>query len=220
MTTAPPASATAAGAATATLTRVLLNRNHPAVRRDLADATELHKTVMRLVPDNLGPHPRQHTGLLFRLETDTPSPSLLVQTRLPPHPNRLPTGYGITQTRNLAPMLRALTPGLDVRYRITANASKRDQHSRKAIPLQGEDALAWWYRRATQAGLHVHHADTDRRHFLRYRRQPGQPYHALTRFEGTATVTDPETLAHAVLTGIGKGKAYGAGLLSLLPAHT
>lgn len=44
--------------------------------------------------------------------------------------------------------------------------------------------------------------------------------HSLIRYDGTATVTDPEALAAALLTGIGRGKSYGAGLLSLAPANS
>jgi CRISPR system Cascade subunit CasE len=41
--------------------------------------------------------------------------------------------------------------------------------------------------------------------------------HALTRYDGIAVVTDPDALRRAVLGGVGRGKSYGAGLLSLAP---
>ncbi|MFS8202560.1 type I-E CRISPR-associated protein Cas6/Cse3/CasE [Streptomyces sp. CWNU-52B] len=50
---------------------------------------------------------------------------------------------------------------------------------------------------------------------------PDKPHvfrHQLTRFDGQATITDPDQLRHALLHGIGRAKAYGAGLLSLAPA--
>lgn len=42
--------------------------------------------------------------------------------------------------------------------------------------------------------------------------------HARTRFDGTATITDPARLRHTILNGIGRAKAYGCGLLSITPA--
>ncbi|WP_443065169.1 type I-E CRISPR-associated protein Cas6/Cse3/CasE [Streptomyces sp. NBC_00536] len=42
--------------------------------------------------------------------------------------------------------------------------------------------------------------------------------HSLVRYDGTATGTDPQALMAAVLSGIGRGKPYGAGLLTLVPA--
>jgi CRISPR system Cascade subunit CasE len=44
--------------------------------------------------------------------------------------------------------------------------------------------------------------------------------HSLLRYDGTATVIDPDALHDAVIHGIGRGKPYGAGLLSLAPART
>jgi CRISPR system Cascade subunit CasE len=218
---------TATLTAAVTWTRIRLNPNSPAVRRDLADAVDLHKTLMRLLPDDLGPHARQQAGLLFRLDHD-PEPTLLIQTAQPPDLTRLPDTYGTAETRDLTPMLNALTAGQLVRYRITANATTRipdPEHHHvgalkrgKVTPLHGEQALAWWHRRATHAGLALHTADATPCTFPR--RQPGQPgpRHALTRFDGTAAITDPGSLTRALTTGIGKGKPYGAGLLTLAPA--
>lgn len=214
---------------TATLTRICLNHRSTTVRRDLADATQLHKTVMRLAPDHLGDSPRQKAGLLFRLEpaTDHTPPTLLIQSHQMPDLTRLPDTYGIAETLDLAPMFHALTPGRRVRYRITANASAsrlapQDRHpgSKKrgtVTPLHGEQALTWWQRRATAAGLTVTTTDATPVRFPRRSKEPG-PLHALTRFDGTATVSNPEQLRHALLHGIGRGKPYGAGLLSLAPA--
>ncbi|MFC8851502.1 type I-E CRISPR-associated protein Cas6/Cse3/CasE [Streptomyces sp. NPDC057144] len=231
---------TAALAATATLTRIRLNRRSPAARRDLADAVSLHKSVMLLAPDDLGENPRQQAGLLFRLEdaTDDTPPTLLVQSHQPPDLTRLPHHYGTVETRPLHPMFQALTPGRAVRYRITANASAArrvlddhhpvdNKHGRKIVALYGDDALAWWQRRAHQAGLTLASTDITPARFPRACRRadkPGEqahspgPMHALTRFDGLATITDPDQLSHALLTGIGRGKPYGAGLLTLAPA--
>ncbi|WP_407109613.1 type I-E CRISPR-associated protein Cas6/Cse3/CasE [Streptomyces sp. DSM 116494] len=50
------------------LTRIVLDPQHAAARADLADVDSLHKTLMRLVPDHIGPTPRATAGLLFRTE--------------------------------------------------------------------------------------------------------------------------------------------------------
>ncbi|MGW0602598.1 type I-E CRISPR-associated protein Cas6/Cse3/CasE [Streptomyces sp. NPDC002640] len=41
-----------------------------------------------------------------------------------------------------------------------------------------------------------------------------------TRLEGLALIADPIALQGAVLSGIGRGRAYGLGLLCLRPADT
>ncbi|MEU7340227.1 type I-E CRISPR-associated protein Cas6/Cse3/CasE [Streptomyces sp. NPDC007074] len=224
--------------AAVTLTRIRLNRRSPHVRRDLNRPDSLHKTVMLLAPDHLGEHPRQKAGLLFRLEEATRNtpPTLLVQTHTPPDLTRLPAAYGTTETRDLTPLLQALTAGRHVRYRITANASVRrrvpdgdpffDTKPRHHdIPLYGDDALGWWQRKSTEAGLTLNSTGTTPASFHRpvtkksHSDQAPEAFrHVLTRFDGHATITDPAQLHHALLTGIGRGKPYGAGLLSLAPA--
>ncbi|MGW7719193.1 type I-E CRISPR-associated protein Cas5/CasD [Streptomyces chartreusis] len=238
--TPPMSTPPAADLETATLIRIRLNLSNFDIRRNMHRPGSLHKTVMLLAPEGLGDNPRQKAGLLFRLEhaTHTLPPTLLAQTRLPPDLARMPATYGQPETRDLTPLLAALTAGRRVRYRITANPStrytiKKDadpffpiaKPRHKDVPLDGDDALAWWQRKATRAGLDLHSAALtpmarSQHPITRERtdRPPDVFRYALTRFDGEATITDPDHLRHAVLTGIGRGKAYGAGLLSLAPA--
>ncbi|EST31532.1 type I-E CRISPR-associated protein Cas6/Cse3/CasE [Streptomyces niveus] len=212
---------------TALLTRIQLNPRHPSVIKDLADAVGLHRTIMRLAPHDLGDRAREQAGVLFRLDENDDGATLLVQTRTPPQLGELPNGYGRADSRDLAPMFKALAVGVRVRYRIAANASKRlrptteqEEQGRtrgNVVPVHGQDAVAWWSRRSAEAGLDVHTALATSLRAARVRKGVG-PRHALTRFDGIATVVDPGALAVAVVTGIGKGKPYGAGLLSLAPA--
>ncbi|MFJ2769185.1 type I-E CRISPR-associated protein Cas6/Cse3/CasE [Streptomyces sp. NPDC087300] len=211
---------------TADLARIHLNPHSREVQRDLRDATQMHKTLMRLVPDDLGATPRQDTGLLFRLDESPDASTLLVQATAPLDPSRLPTGYGHTEIKDLAPLFAALREGLAVRYRITVNPVKRERlpleqkHQRgKIVPLAGPEADQWWTRRATEAGLHLNAMLPTPQRPVQPRGTDAPPMrHSLIRYDGTATVTDPKALAIALLTGIGRGKSYGAGLLSLAPA--
>ncbi|RFU85195.1 type I-E CRISPR-associated protein Cas6/Cse3/CasE [Streptomyces triticagri] len=210
----------------AVLARIRLNPFSRDVQRDLRDATQMHKTLMRLVPDNLGDTPRRDTGLLFRLDETDGAGTLLVQATTALDPARLPDGYGHTQVKDLTGMFTALRRGLPVRYRITVNPAKRarlplEQKNKRGrvVPLSGADADAWWIRKATAAGLHL-------TGLLPTPQRPVRPRgagatamrHSLIRYDGTATITDPDTLAQTLVTGIGRGKSYGAGLLSLAPA--
>lgn len=229
------------------MTRMLLNPRSRQVQRDLRNVADLHRTVMRLVPDGLGAAPRALAGALFRLETDgAGEPVLLVQTRVRPSTDRLPTGYARTESRPMDALLSALRPGLPVRYRLAANAVRRcGPHStagnwKQAIPLRGPEADQWWTDRAAAAGLAL-------RTLVSRSADPATTWHtpipaptppveagptpaakdrgdrridrAVTLFEGDALVTDPDTLRTALLNGIGRSKSYGCGLLSLAPAH-
>ncbi|ANH93157.1 type I-E CRISPR-associated protein Cas6/Cse3/CasE [Streptomyces sp. SAT1] len=225
------------------LTRLVLNPAHRQVHRDLGNTALLHRRVMSLLPDGLGDSPRATAGVLFRLDTaHVGPPVLLVQTRVAVDTVRLPNGYAETQTRDMTPMLTALRSGLPVRYRFLGNAVRRCGRTstagswKQAIPLSGEDAARWWADRASASGLALrsllpstsdpmtaYHAPASRRGGRGAGTSPRQdkdirvPY-AATLYEGVAVVRDPVKLRVALLAGIGRGKSYGCGLLSLAPA--
>jgi CRISPR system Cascade subunit CasE len=203
------------------LARAELDLRNPIVRGDLGNAEALHRRMMMLVPDDLGENARRQTGVLFRIDEEQGSVSALIQARVPLDPGRLPEGYARVQVRDLTPMFAALAKGMGVKYRITANASKRlrpeDEGAKRGrvVALRGTAAEDWWRRRADEAGLTPlsvisSQAGTARSKTIR---------HDLTRFDGIAVIADPELTAAAVLDGIGRGKSYGAGLLSLAPVR-
>jgi CRISPR system Cascade subunit CasE len=186
-----------------------LNPRNRAVRVDLADVDCLHKRMMTLVPQGLGDQARRRAGLLFRVEERDRRILVLVQARLPVDVARLPEGYAHAEVRDLVPVFNALAKGQGVRYRIAANASKRE-----ALPIGA--AEQWWRRRAEQAGLHLLSVISSPAGAVR---GGAAIRHDLTRFDGVALVEDPEAVTAAVLDGIGRGKSYGGGLLSLAPAR-
>ena len=99
----------------AAIARIRLNPHSRAVQRDLRDATQMHRTLMRMVPHGLGDGPRQAAGLLYRLdESDTTSTLLVQATTL--DPTRLPGEYGHTDLKDLTPLFNALKKGLAVRF--------------------------------------------------------------------------------------------------------
>ncbi|MFE0590865.1 type I-E CRISPR-associated protein Cas6/Cse3/CasE [Micromonospora echinospora] len=203
---------------TAWLTRIALDLRHPAARRDLRDIAAVHRRVMSLVPDGLGDQPRQQAGVLFRLDHTSVGPVLLVQTTLPPEPARLPDGYGTVATRDLRPLVDALTNGMAVHYRIAANASKRawkGDSAGKVVALSGPQAEQWWQRKAEATGLVLRHLHAQPQPAARGRAVPIR--HAITLFEGQAVIADADQVRAAVLSGIGRGRSFGCGLLSLAP---
>ncbi|MET7903875.1 type I-E CRISPR-associated protein Cas6/Cse3/CasE [Streptomyces anthocyanicus] len=200
---------------TAVIARIRLNPYSRTVQRDLRDATQMHRTVMRLAPDNLGDSPRRTAGLLYRVDETTTTSTLLIQGNTL-DPSRLPADYGHADLKDLTPMFTALRKGLPVSYRVEHKGQRG-----RIIPLSGPDADQWWMQRAADAGLQLHvltHTNLDA---ARPRgADAASMRHSLIRYDGTATITDPDALTQALLAGIGRGKAYGAGLLSLAPART
>jgi CRISPR system Cascade subunit CasE len=208
------------------LTRITLNTRSRAARTDLGDIVAMHRRLMSLLPDNLGTQARAQTGLLFRIDFPrTGTATVLAQSAVEPDLNRLPDDYGTAEQRPLGPLLDAITEGTTVRYRLAANASKRlwkgdERHrSGQIVALGGLDAEQWWRTRAErQHGLQITDLRSETLGTAHGSRGKATVVHGITRFDGAAIVRDPQAVRQAILTGIGRGKAYGCGLLSLAPA--
>ncbi len=203
---------------TAWLTQITPNFRHDLARRDLRDVARMHQRVMSLVPDGLGDEPRRQAGVLHRVEEAPTGVRILVQTGIRPDLSKLPADYGQAQVRDLDPLLHWLREGATIRYRLAANTCLRKAHSKSVVPLRGAEADKWWAERAAGCGLDIQ---------LLMSRSPGDVVggddpksrirHAVTQFDGVAIITDPGALTTAIVTGIGRGKSHGCGLLSIAP---
>ncbi|GGY13224.1 type I-E CRISPR-associated protein Cas6/Cse3/CasE [Streptomyces xanthochromogenes] len=223
--------------ATTHLTRIKIDPWSPDAGRDLTNAQLLHSRVLSLVPDQLGNDTRQAAGILFRLERGHHAHTLLIQSNAPLDLDTLPVGYATaTDERTLTPLLTWCQTEGHLRYRIDASPTRslatperRDDGRRKRgrlVPLHGDDAVDWWIRKASTAGLTLNsttlHA-TSQPDIVGWKSEPETPHQRsrfgkeLTRFEGTATIHDPDALRTAITLGIGRSKTYGAGLLSIAP---
>ncbi|MDX6740250.1 type I-E CRISPR-associated protein Cas6/Cse3/CasE [Actinocorallia sp. A-T 12471] len=193
--------------------------------RDLRDAVRLHHRIMSLFPSDLGEQARHDAGVLFRIEETQAGVAVLVQSAVEASRAALPDGYGTVRSKTLTPLLDALAPGRRVRYRITANATRKlglnttAGRPKEVVPLHGAEAEEWWQRQAESSGLSLHTLEsTPLDQATGTRRDKNRVVHARTRFDGLATVTDPAALSSRLRVGIGRGKAYGCGLLTLAPA--
>ncbi|ARF58333.1 type I-E CRISPR-associated protein Cas6/Cse3/CasE [Streptomyces gilvosporeus] len=217
------------------LTRIAPDPRSGDARRDLGgsrSAAGLHRRLMSLYPDDAGPDPRARFGILFRVDDTPTGPHVLLQSTHEPDLSCLPDGYGHAVTRPLDPLLDALRPGLTIRYRCMASAVRKPGATTRAlydlpavVPLKGPAADEWWLRQADAAGLKAltaHSQPMDAAQAIRTLRGSAKEQrirHNRTRFDGTATITDPDQLRTKITEGIGRGKAYGCGLLSIAPSR-
>lgn len=97
--------------------------------------------------------------------------------------------------------------------RAQQNRGVRGRHS----PLPMDEWEAWFRRKlspAVDVGP-VHVQDLGPRTGRRY---GDRVVHRWVGFAATGTVTDPVALDHLAVAGVGRGKAYGCGLLLAVPA--
>jgi len=222
------------------LSRLLLDPRSRTVHRGLADCQELHRTIMAAFPQITKPddNARERFGILHRLEVDHRSNrlTLYVQSREAPDWSNLPRGYlqAEAAVKPVDPAYRSLQTGAVLSFRLKANPSKRlnsarigpDGRSRLGARVElrrEEEQIDWLRRKGEQGGFDLLGVRVLAQAKEQGRRQrQGGPGSTLTLagvvFEGHLRITDTEKFYHHSLArGIGPGKAYGLGLLSLAP---
>lgn len=220
------------------LTRMRLNPYSNAVQRDLRDIHAMHQTIMRAFPSIMDPEQeaRAYWGVLHRLELDRRSGKILlyVQSRVEPDWSFLPADYLIADgmpnpaVKAVAEVYARIRQGRTLRFRLRANPTRKidtksgpngERRNGRRVPLTGLDRqVEWLTRKGEQHGfelLQVTVAATGAAELV-HSHATGRTFQGVL-FEGRLLVRDAERFRAALAIGIGPGKAYGFGLLSIAP---
>lgn len=193
------------------LSKISMDLSRREVALDLADRDRLHQVVLKLFPDFPGggaPNARERLGVLFRVE----APVILLQSKIAPVDTRIPAGYKITATKDISSVYSSLSAGKDYRFRLEANPAYRDSESRRRRPLETEEDLdEWIHRKGSQAGFDLMDYGLETLPPILARR--GQ--FKSIRFDGVLKVKELQLFLKSLADGIGPGKVYGLGLLSV-----
>ena len=198
-------------------------RNHLA-RRDLANAYEMHRTLVRGVSppegSDLGvdPDPKSPTleRLLWRQELLRDGVAqVIIQTQTPPDWSFLPQAY-LDRPAESKPVHLDFHNGQALRFRLCANPTVKRNNRRHAL-YDPAERLSWIQRKAGLGGFSIRRISFTSEQRLHARKNG----HVLTlfaaTFEGTLTVTDREALLKTIHSGVGPAKGLGMGLLSVAP---
>lgn len=217
------------------LSRLRLNPLSRDVARDVGDVTQMHRTIMRAFPAAPeGANPRQHYEVLHRVEVNhrTGSVTLYVQSASEPDWGQLPSGYVIENgapewsVKRVDHLYDAILPGRRLRFRLRANPTRKidtktgpdgvRRHGRR-VPVRGEQAQVEWLRRQGQRHgfvIRMVSIQSSGGPELQRSRSAGRTFQGVL-FEGSLQVVDAEAFRKALAHGIGPGKAFGFGLLSV-----
>jgi len=221
------------------LSLLRLNPSSQAVQHDLRDVQALHRRVMTAFPDvvDLQGDARAFFGVLYRLETPraSGSPHLYVQSRVEPNWERLPKGYLQPSDGLPNPAVKWVGDAYDkiragrvLRFRLRANPTKKidtksapdgARRNGRRVPLRGvDDQIAWLSRKAEEGGFELLQATVAASGSAELVRSysTGKTFQGVL-FEGRLRVTDSARFREVLASGIGPGKAYGFGLLSVGP---
>ena len=107
------------------------------------------------------------------------------------------------------------------RFEVTVNPTKREKASKRLVPIRGREAVAEWFMaKAPDAwGFSV---DSSSLQVLKLTvREFDKQGHAVTQgqasLQGVLTVTERSRFITSFQQGIGRGRAFGCGLLQIVP---
>jgi CRISPR system Cascade subunit CasE len=215
------------------LSRLTLIGRCRAVASALNDCYAMHRLVWTAFPDLPEDSNR---AMLYRVEPSQSARALvvLVQSGRQPDWSWLEETGGLLRPAEFKPLPLGYISGQKLRFRLRANPTVRKrfpdlQGKSLRIGIYGdkeataEDKLgAWLNRKFDHAGaLACDYRVIDEGRICGWASQRGVcrrlEFHSVL-FEGTLIVRQPQTLRDAVQEGIGSGKGFGFGLLSLAPA--
>lgn len=225
-----------------TFSRVLVNPRSRGGRRLLTDPQALHAAVRACFPPDID---ESAARVLWRLDHDGYEHTLYVVGPEEPDLRVIVDQAGWStrpgESADYEPLLDSLVSGQERRFRLVANpvrslAPAPGARRGKVVPhVTPAQQSAWLVDRAPRHGFEIRSAGgadgqspdvvVDRRADLRFGRRDasqnerGRVTLRTARFEGTLRVTDPGALRAALTHGIGRGRAYGCGLLTLARIH-
>jgi len=180
---------------------------------------------------------RSGARLLWRVDRDGPRATLYMLSSCEPDLTHFiqqaggSTG-GEPGWRSLScnPLLEGLRQGQRWGFRLVANVSRAENEGReenRRISLgDTSDRARWLVERTPSLGISLTGSSDsgsvvdlviDDPRTVRFHRDGKQITLATVRFGGTLEVQDPALLRRALVDGIGRGRAYGCGLLTLMP---
>ena len=215
-------------------TLLTLDGNHPTVRTAVLDVHYLHDLVMspyRHRFPNGWNGARQAMEILYATQPQRDS-TLKVMIQSGQAPNWAPPDPTILaaeiQHWAFTPDFR---PGQIVPFRLRCNPTRTPPTRNHTTPPRNRQfisdpaaRLTWLRHQLSRIGAELHDAtETPDRADLRseHKSLPPNQRRTITAmfnistvvFTGQLTITDPDSVAAGIRTGIGPGKAYGAGLL-------
>lgn len=217
------------------LSRLTLNPRSAQVRSELARPYEMHRTLSHAFEQgsfNTRRADAESSGVLFRVDDQPHNNTLvvLVQSRITPDWSHL---NGRLDLRRQPYLLRpvevkavelSLTTNQMLAFRLRANPTKCRIDNGKRVGIYAEEQqIAWLQRKAEASGFRVVRVQISRDERLtdeiHRADQPPRKLKLLTvQFDGVLQVLEPTRVQQTIECGLGSGKGFGCGLLSIARA--
>lgn len=206
-------------------TKVMINPQRREARKLLLHPEAMHAAVRASFPPDLDPSSRvlwrhDHNGaehIIYMVSPEPPDPSHLVES----------SGWQTrpAMTADYQPLLSSLRIGQQWHFELVANPthSLPQEHGKRGkivAHVTANQQMEWLTKQGTPRGFSVMSAAVTERGVLRFRKGESKQHNvniSMARFRGELEITDTEQMRDTLINGMGRGKAYGCGLLTLAP---
>lgn len=206
------------------LTRVALNPRRRDARKLYASPQAMHAAILAGFPPDVDPG-----RVLWRVEAKGPTLTVWIVSAETPDLAHLEEQAGwpsrsTTKSVAYAGLLNALEVGQEWAFRLIANPTHRAQYKgQKKIfaHVTADQQVQWLLDRQEPMGVKLESSQGEpaftvlNRDVKRFRRSEATVTLGIATFGGLLKVVDPALLRAALVSGVGRGKAYGCGLLTL-----
>jgi CRISPR system Cascade subunit CasE len=196
-------------AATLHLSQLVIPYRDAIGRLRIRDIYDWHQRIWDFFPGRDG----DQRDFLFRVDRLEEAFRLLVLSQLQP----VPPDWCDKGTLQVKPVPESFLAHSRYTFRLRANPTKKLYGRR--VALKGEDLSAWMERKAAASGFVLEALGVNELGRACFQRSGREGILAVVEFEGVLAVTDREQFRSAVINGIGSAKAFGFGMLMLLPMH-
>lgn len=206
-----------------TLVASVLHLDRQAIKAlKITDPYSLHRVVYSLFEDVRSEQEKQASntsGILYAEQGgDYKSRKILLLSNRPPK-EKIDGEYGEVQSKAISD---SFLHHSNYRFKVIVNPTKRDSASKKLLPVRGREAVHGWFaeRAKTSWGFEVSPAQlqVDSINVLQFKDKSQRDITmAQASVQGTLKVTDQQQFINSFSQGIGRGRAFGCGLLQLMP---
>lgn len=187
----------------------------------IKDAYSVHKVVYGLFEDTRSNAQKQastSSGIVYADKGgDFNTRQVLILSNRKPHQT---PQFGAVQTKTVS---RDFLEHSNYTFEVMLNPGKRDKQTGKVIPVRGrENILQWFKERAPAWGFRVNPQGLEaaRLGVQIFEKSGTTITHGSATLKGEFTVTSRDRFILSFTQGIGRGRAFGFGLLQIVPWHT
>ena len=202
------------------LTRMRLDTTNRNTMRALIALNRIHGAVESAFS-------REHGRCLWRIDNLRGQTYLMLLSEEQPDLTNAAAQFGMEgwETVSYDPLLERIREGSRWNFRLVANPTEskahgKDERGKVFAHVTPKYQREWLLKRSESHGFHLDEDsfDVKKNQWFHFQKNAKGPEVSLLQvtFEGTLTVTNPELFRKLLTKGIGRAKAYGMGLMTVI----